>query len=306
MITAPTGNISKFLADLDRTQNQLQQVQAQVSSGLRVQRPSDDPSAIDGILETQTSLTLNRQVQSNIGTIRGNVESSDAAVQSAIKLIENAITLATQAASTPLNPQARAALATQVQGLQETLVGLSQTSVNGHFVFSGDQDNTAAYQLDLTQPDGVRRILNGPATQVLQDVNGTTIGVSRTAGEIFDPRNPDGTAASGNAFSALNALRLALQANDSAGAALAADALKQADNHLNTMGAFYGNVQARLDSATELAQKFLVNEQTRLSQLRDTDVAAAAVQLTQLQTQQQASLTMESKISHANLFDFLS
>src|ERR1051326_8218716 len=96
MITAPTGNISKFLADLDRTQNQLQQVQAQVSSGLRVQRPSDDPSAIDGILETQTSLTLNRQVQSNIGTIRGNVESSDAAVQSAIKLIENAITLATR------------------------------------------------------------------------------------------------------------------------------------------------------------------------------------------------------------------
>ena len=306
MISAPNGNTTRFLVDLDRTQNQSQQVQAQISSGLRVQQAGDDPAAIDAILDTQSSLRLNQQVQANIGTVRANAESADAALQSAISLIQNAITLATEGASTPLDDQRRAALATQVRGLQETLVGLSQTNANGRFIFSGDQDKIAAYQLDLTQPDGVRRVLSGPATEVFQDVNGTTIAVAKTASDIFDPRNPDGSAAAGNAFSALNSLRIALEANNSAAIVQASDALKLAGTHLNSMGAFYGNVQLRLDSALDLAQKFQVDEQARLSQLRDTDVPAAAMQLTQLQVQQQASLSMQAKVSHLSLFDFLS
>lgn len=305
MISAPNGNTSRFLADLTRTQNQLQQVQSQITSSLRVQQPADDPAAIAGILESQNALRLNQQVQANIGTVRARVNSSDAAVQSAISLIESALTLATQGASTPLPNDKRTALLTQVKGLQETLVGLSQTAVNGRFLFSGDQDDTAAYQLDLTQPEGVRRLLNAPATQVLQDVNGATIAVAKTASEIFDPRNANNTPASGNAFAAINSLRLALEANDPAGIATATGALKQAGSYLNTMGTFYGNVQVRLDSALDIAQKFQVVQQTRLSELRDTDIPAAALQLTQLQVQEQASLSMQAKTSHLSLFDFL-
>jgi flagellar hook-associated protein 3 FlgL len=306
MISAPNGNTTRFLADLDRTQSQSQQVQAQISSGFRVTQAADDPAAIDAILRTQSNLQLSQQVQANIGTVRAKAESADAALQSAINLIQNAITLATEGASTPLDDQRRVALATQVRGLQEVLVGLSQTNVNGRFLFSGDQDNSAAYQLDFTQPDGVRRVLNGTATEVFQDVNGTTIAVAKTASDIFDPRNPNGTAAAGNAFSALNSLRMALEANDSTAIVQASDALKLAGAHLNSVGAFYGNVQIRLDSALDLAQKFHVDEDARLSQLRDTDIPAAALQLTQLQVQQQASLSMQAKVSHLSLFDFLS
>jgi flagellin-like hook-associated protein FlgL len=49
----------------------------------------------------------------------------------------------------------------------------------------------------------------------------------------------------------------------------------------------------------------LVSKQQTLGELRDTDVAAAAVQLSQITLQQQAALSVRAKVSQLSLFDFL-
>jgi flagellar hook-associated protein 3 FlgL len=306
MPSVTKGSTDKYLADLDRTQYQLQHIQDQVTSGLRVQRAADDPLSVPDILQIQSYLAQNKQLQTNLGNVKAELESSDAALQDAVKAIEDAISLAAQGASTTASAQQRSILAEQIKGLQETLVGLSQTSVNGRYVFSGDQDTQPAYQLDLSQPDGVTKLLSSPATRVIQDANGAVISSSKTAGEIFDPRNSDGTPATGNAFAALNALRVALENNDSAAISQAQSALHAADDYVNVQAVFYGNAQNRVASSIDLAQKFQLEHQTELSQLRDTDVPAAALQLTQLQTQEQASLAVQAKKSGMSLFDFLS
>lgn len=305
MLNITRGATEKFLADMDRTQSQIDKVSGQVSSGIRVQQPSDDPGALAEIATLQGAIGMNQQVQANLGSATNEVGTAEGALQSAIQAVENAISLGAQGATSTSTAQARSILATQIQGLQETLVGISQTTVNGRYIFSGDQDRSPAYKLDLSQPSGVQRLLTASSTRVIQDATGTAISVAKTAGEIFDPRNPDDTPATGNAFAALNALRVALQNNDSAGIAQAQDALKQADSHLNVAEAFYGNAQTRLASATNIAQRFQVNQQKQLSDLRDTDVASAALELTQAQTQQQASLAAQSKRTSMNLFDYL-
>jgi flagellin-like hook-associated protein FlgL len=38
-----SGTTQQYLADLARTETQLQQAQGQISSGYRLQQPSDDP-----------------------------------------------------------------------------------------------------------------------------------------------------------------------------------------------------------------------------------------------------------------------
>ena len=307
MPTVAKGSTDKYLADLDRTQYQLQHIQDQVTSGLRVQRAADDPLSVPDILQIQSYLAQNQQLQTNLGNVKAELESSDAALQDAVKAIEDAISLAAQGgASTTASAQQRSILAEQIKGLQETLVGLSQANVNGRYLFSGDQDTQPAYQLDLSQPDGVTKLLSSPATRIIQDANGTVISSAKTAGEIFDPRNPDGTAATGNAFAALNALRVALENNDSAAISQAQSALHAADDYVNVQAVFYGNAQNRVASSIDLAQRFQLEHQTELSQLRDTDVPAAALQLTQLQTQEQASLAVQAKKSGMSLFDFLS
>jgi flagellar hook-associated protein 3 FlgL len=306
MFSTVNGSTQSYLANLDRIQQQMQNAEAQISSGLRVQTPSDDPSAVAEILQTLSQIAQNQQVQSNLGSVKTEVDTADASLQIGIKALESAISLASQGASSTSTASDRSNLADQVSGLMETIVGISRTTVNGRYIFSGDQDAQPAYELDSSQPTGVKQLVSAPATRLIQTADGTSFSVAKTAQQIFDARNPDGTVAAGNVFAALNALKTALLNNDPAGVAQASDSLHSADDYLNNQLAFYGDVQNRVGDAIDLAQKFQTEEQTSLSQLRDTNVPEVATQLTQAQVGEQASLAVRAAVSQAKtLFDYL-
>ncbi|SPE23321.1 exported hypothetical protein [Candidatus Sulfopaludibacter sp. SbA3] len=107
-------------------------------------------------------------------------------------------------------------------------------------------------------------------------------------------------------FAALNSLLTALNNNDQAGITQAATSLKSADTYLNQQVAFYGEAENRVAAASDLAQKFQTQQQSQLSNLRDADIPAVALQLSQAQLDQQAALSAESKIMQTpNLFSYL-
>ena len=300
------GANQQYLADLQQTQASMQQAQAQLSSGNRLQRASDDPSAISQIYELQSHIALNQQTQANLGAAQSELNGADTALQSAIQSVVSAISVATQGATSTSTAQDRANLAIQAQGIQQALVSLSQTQVNGHYIFSGDQSNQPSYHLDSTQPDGVKQLFVATDTRVIHDVNGTSIALARTASTIFDARDSSGNPTSGNVFAAINSLVTALQNNDGAGIAAASDSLKSANTYINGQLAFYGEAENRVSDATQLAQKFLLQNQSDLGQIQNADVPTAALELTRAQTQQQASLAVEAKVQQQpNLFSLL-
>jgi flagellar hook-associated protein 3 FlgL len=300
------GTTQQYLADLERNQTQLQVAQEQVSSGIAIQQPSDNPAAISEILQTQTAISHNQQIQSNLSNVTAEVNTADSALQTAVQAMENAISLAAQGASSTTTADSRATLAQQIGGLQQTLVGIAQTTVNGRYIFSGDQDTQPPYSLDPSQPEGVQQLVTSTSTRLIQSVDGTSFAVALTAQQIFDPRNPDSTPAAGNAFAAMQNLQTALTNNDTAGIASATDALKSADTYLNNQLAFYGQVENRVQNATDLAQKFQLQQQTQLGNLQNTDIPTVATEITQLQNQQQASMEVEANLGQMkNLFSFL-
>jgi flagellar hook-associated protein 3 FlgL len=306
MILNINGATQAYLANLNRTQQQINQASAEVSSGLSVQEPSDAPAAIPSILQTQADIAANQQIQSNLGSTTNELQTADSALQSAVQAVENAVTLAAEGANSTATAASRSDLAQQVAGLQQTLVGISNTTYDGRYIFSGDQDTSPAYQLDSSQPDGVKQLVSGPSTRVIVDATGTAISVAKTAQEIFGAQNPDGSDASGNVFAAVNSLLTALNSNDQAGIAQASSALQSADTYLNQQLAFYGEAEDRISTATDLAQKFQTQQQAQLGNLRDANVPAVALQLSQAQTDQQAALSAEAEIEQSrNLFSYL-
>jgi len=300
------GANQQYLSDLQTTQSKINLAQAQLSSGYRLQQASDDPSAISQIYELQTQIAFNQQTQANLGGAQSELSAADTALQSAVQAVESAVSIASQGATSTSTAQEQANLAIEAQGIQQTLVSLSQTQVNGRYIFSGDQDTQASYQLDPTQPNGVQQLITPTNTRIIQDVNGAPIATARTAEQVFDPQDANGNPVSGNVFAAINSLVTALQNNDQAGIAAASDALNAAGTYLNGQLAFYGEAEDRVSGATQLAQMFLVEEQSNLGQVQDTDVPSAALTLTQAQTQQQAALSVEAKIQQEpNLFSLL-
>ena len=301
-----SGTTQQYLADLERTQTQLQQDTTNISSGIAVQQPADDPAAISEILQTQTAISNNKQIQSNLTNVTTEVNTADLALQTAVQQLQNAISFGTTGATSTTSAATRTTLAQQVADVQNAMVGIAQTTMNGRFIFSGDQDTQAPYKLDPTQPEGVQQLITGSSTRTIQSVDGTSFAVALTAQQIFDARNTDGTPASGNVFAALQSLSTALTNNDTAGITAAVSSLQSASSYLNGQLAFYGDVENRVQQATSLAQKFQTQEVTELGNLRDTDVAATATQLTQLQTQQQASFSVEANLLQMkNLFSYL-
>jgi flagellar hook-associated protein 3 FlgL len=301
-----SGANQQYLSNLQATQTQIQQASAQLSSGYRLQNVSDDPSAVNQIYELQTEIALNQQTQSNLNGASGELSAADTALQSAISAVQSAISLAAEGANSPETADTRANLASQVQGILQTLVSLSQTQVGNSYIFSGDQDTQPSYALDPTQPEGVRQLQVDTSTRVIQDINGTAIATARTASQIFDPQDSPGVPSAGNTFNAVNSLLTALNSNDTAGIATAATSLQSASAYLNGQLAFYGEAENQVSNATSLAQKFLTNTQSSLGQVQDTDVPAVALSLTQAQTQEQAALSVEAKIQQLpTLFSLL-
>jgi flagellar hook-associated protein 3 FlgL len=302
-----SSKTQQYLNNLNYIQSQMTKAQTEVSSGLKIQQASDDPGAIGTVFEDQTAIAMNQQVQTNLGSAQAELSAADTALQSSISLVSNALSLASEGASTTASANDRANLATQVAGLQQTLVSLSQTNVNGLYIFSGDQETQPSYQLDNTQPEGVKQLLTTTATRTIADANGAPIAIAKTAQEIFDAQLPAaGGPAPGNVFNAINSLLTALQNNNQAGITQASTLLQSSSDYLNSQLVFYGNAETQVQSALDAAQKSQVQNKANLGNVQDADLAAAALQLTQTQTQQQAALSVAAKVQQTpNLFSYL-
>jgi flagellar hook-associated protein 3 FlgL len=297
---------SQFLNDLASLQSRMTKTQAELTSGIRISKPSDDPTAVGDVLQLQSDIGMVTQVTSNLNGVKSEVDTASGVVQSAVSLLDQARTLAAQGASSTLSSTQRTAMAAQAEQILNALVNDSRATFDGKYLFSGDSSSQPAYSVDLANPNGVDRLLTAPATRLIQDSTGQTFAVAKTAQDLFDHRNPDDSLAADNVFAAVNNLRLALTNNDQAGTVAAAASIQTAQDYLNQQGVFYGAVQNRITNALDVAQKFQLQSQTALSSERDTDVAAAATELTQEQLSQQAAMQAEAAIPRNSLFDILS
>jgi flagellar hook-associated protein 3 FlgL len=294
-----------FLADLRRVQTATNQASQQISSGFKVQQPSDAPDQISQLLQLEANLQTNTQITTNLSNVKAQVDSGESAINSAVTLTQQAISLGAQGASTIQTAAQRQTLAQQIQNIQQQLVGLSNTTVAGKYIFGGDTGASPLYQLDSASPNGVDRLVVTHSTQQIQDTNGSSFAISKTAQDVFDHRNADDTLASDNLFAAVNSLQTALAANDTAGINTALASLHTASDYVNQQQAFYGTVQDRVAAASTTAQSQAVSLKVQISAIRDADVTQDAINLSAGQTAQAAAYSAEAKLPRTSLFSYL-
>lgn len=305
MISGLSAGAELFLADVGRAQRRLTEAGSQVSSGKKLTGASDDPNQVQALLQLRADRARNAQIQSNLGLAETDAATADSALTAAVKLMDSARALAAQGASETLDPAARKSMAGEAQSLLEQMVVVSATTVQGRYIFSGDGNGAPAYELDLAAPEGVAQVSNAAATRRIERPSGGSFPAAMTAGEIFDARTADGAPAGDNVFAALNSLRLGLENNDAQAVASATASISQAAGRLGSAQAFYGTVERRVQDAAQYAASYDIQLQTQLSGVEDADVAAAAVELTQANTQVQAAFQMRAKLPTRTLFDYL-
>ncbi|MGZ5029470.1 MAG: flagellar hook-associated protein FlgL [Methylobacter sp.] len=205
-------------------QTKLAKVQQQLSSGLKVSVPSEDPAAAVRILDLDKTIAITNQYQSNIATVRGRLNIEESALATSGNILDRAKELTIQAKNGTLNSSDRLTIKTEVDQLIQELAGVANTkNANGEFIFSGDLSTVPAFAKNATTGQYVyqggpqqRTLQIGPARQIADGDLGFNVfenitSSSPAAGQSVDQNgNPIRIR---SIFSTLKALSDALSSN---------------------------------------------------------------------------------------------
>jgi len=305
MIAGLEANDASFLADLSNLENRISRVNKQITSGARINEASDDPSAIAPIISYQSQMDHINQVQTNLSLAQTESQTADGALQTASSLMDQLVSLATQGASSTTDASDRAILGQKVQQIEEQLVSIANTNINGRYIFGGDDSSTAPYTFDWSSPNGVVQNSSPANTATIRDTDGNTIVPRLSAQQIFDLRDPSGAPTSGNIFQAAFALGTALISNNQTGIQSAIDQVKAGATQLSQSTTTYGNIESWIQQASQSATTHMNTLTQAFSTVHDTDIPTAATQLTLDQTALQAAIAAHASLNTKSLFSYL-
>ena len=143
---------TQMLAQLRKLNAVMNEVQRQVASGKRVEVSSDAPADVQAIVQNQSDLARVQQSEANLKKLDSEVGMASTLLEGAAKLMDQARTVASQAANSLTNASTRQLLATQIQDIESQMVGIANSTNSGRYLFAGDVDTAPPYSLDFTPP----------------------------------------------------------------------------------------------------------------------------------------------------------
>lgn len=123
--------------EIQQTQQALATANQQLSTGLRVNQPSDDPVASADMVQSLAASANVDQYTSNINTVLSQMQTSDSAISSMVTYMNNAITIGTAGASATESQADRQSAASEIVGILSGVVAVGNTTFEGSYVFGG-------------------------------------------------------------------------------------------------------------------------------------------------------------------------
>jgi flagellar hook-associated protein 3 FlgL len=284
-----------LLAALNQSQLNSQQAELEVATGRSVNQPSDNPAASALLVQNNDQVTFNTTYLQSLVSIQGQLQTADSTLGSVTSALQRAISLGVEGANGTLSDSNRAAIATELQDIQDQIVSLANTTYQGRYIFSGTLTNIPPFVTDSAAGSGVRYDGNDAVNTVTVG-NGYQLAVNQPGSQLFAATGHD-------IFLALANMVRALQSN--AGYDTAIAAVRDAYDHLSGQRVFYGNAINQGQSQTTYLNASKLQLSQEQNSLGGADLAEAATRLASAQTSTQATLAAISKFSQLNLFDFL-
>ena len=286
---------SAMLASLNRLNMNQQKTLKQLSSGLRIQTPSDNPAGAAALVEVQTQDAETQQFAKNTNAMQTQMQAADSALSSVVKALQRAVTLGVEGATATLSDSDRSAVANELSGIKDQLLQLANSSLQGVYLFAGTSSSSTPYITDNTSPSGIAYHGNDQSNQIEVGEN-YWITANVPGSSIFGNGNT-------GVFKAMSDLISAVQNNT--GVNVATDAVNTALRQVSASRVQYGNAINQLSSSQNVLSNIHVQLQQQINSLAGTDMAQAASDLVTSETSRNALLQVIAKTNGVSLFDYL-
>jgi flagellar hook-associated protein 3 FlgL len=287
------------LQGLNSNLSAVNKLQQQLTAGKTISRPSDSPTGTNTSLITRKAIAGNDQYARNISDGQTFLDATDAAIQDMLSQVRRVRDLTVQALNGGAqSASSQEAIATEVSGVRESMLGQANQVVQGRPLFGGVTAGSKAYDASgaYVGVGGTGGIAVQPLTRRVSEVE--TIRVDLTGAEAF------GDPASGkDLFSVVNSI----VANVSDTTALSGD-LKDLDGVINGLlaaAADVGTRSSRMQTAATVNSGTALNLKTQLSNTEDVDLPKTIMELQMQQNGYQAALQATAQVIQPTLLDFL-
>lgn len=288
---------TSMLRSLQGSNERLDKLQEQLSTGRRLNRPSDDPVGISRSLKYSRDLSENEQYTRNIQDAASFLDATDTALDGINKIMLRLKEISVYGSNDSLPPQSRTALAQETDQLLGQLVELGNSSFGGRYLFAGED------------------VLTSPYTTVGLPVNNVTYnGNNGKLNVELAPRITDYINYTGEEIFGLNAndifdhtiqLRDQLSACNMAGIQAAQGLLENDFDNLLMRRSEVGAKSNKLELALNRMQGNYTNVNQQIANNDDTDIAQATMQLKLEENVYKSALAVGARIIPPSLVDFL-
>ena len=281
-----------YTSDISQAQQRYLELQRQVSTGKRLERPSDDPLGLASTLSLRHLREGLDQYNENLTSAKSHLTISEGALGEMNTLMRRAYQLAVSGANGATDPSAKSSMVSELTEIQKRLVDLGNSQgTSGQYLFSGQMTDTKPFTVTVT---GV--VYNGDdLDRTVEAAPGETLVASVPGRQIFL-----------DAHAAIESLKNHLQGDSNAISGVDIPAVQSSLDSINQLR---GQVGARLQSV----QQWLSDHQRRgdelssaISDIEEVDITETIVQYQMAETAYGAALQVASQGFRLSLLDFIS
>lgn len=279
------------------SQQGMDRASRQISSGYRIEKPSDAPTDTSAVMGASGRIRALAQYTRNVQEARSALDAQENALNSVSDILTRARELAVSQAGSTATTQTRQAVKAEVDQLLRQAVQLANTRHNDRYLFGGLQSDSAPATF-IDGPVPAFTMADTTASGEVQIADGQRLQVADDAESIF------GDTTTG-ALASLRALSNSLSNNDAAGISTA----------LTDLSSAFQTVQARLGATGARANTLDMTEanlsaldltlQRFRSELREVDIETAMTELVSKQTTYQAAMAAATRVLDLNLTNYL-
>ncbi len=295
--------VDRILNDLTLQGRRLLELQDQLATGQRVNKPSDDPLAARRAISATTEIAANTQYITNISTIGPYLVETETAIMSSLNLVQRARELTLQGASNTNAQAQRDALAEEIDEVLEQLLVEANHITNDRYVFGGTRTLSAPFVATRNADDEV--------TAVAYTGNSADIEIAISEGVRVATNVPgDGVflstgAQSTDIFQMLIDIRDNLRAGDVGALTTRLEEMNFAETQLQVATARLGAVTNRIEDVESELDAYNVQLESVRSDNIDADFAEVILNLNSQSNAFQAALTAGARVLQPSLLNFL-
>jgi flagellar hook-associated protein 3 FlgL len=288
---------STIIANIQQSDASVQTALQQVSTGQRVNVPSDDPTASATVVQLQAQSANIDQYTSNSDAVLSQTQQADSVLTSVVALLNKAVTLGTQGADGSESASNRQGIATSVQSLLSSVISLANTTYQGVPLFGGTATGITPYTADASSSTGYTYNGNSGVNQVQI---GQTLSVQSNI-----PGNSLFENSSASVLGSLSNLATALTSGSSAAIGTATTAITSALQYVSQQHVVYGSAINQIEAQESFLSSDKVTLTSQENNLVGIDTATAAENLSHAETANSAVLAASGKVLQTSLLNYL-